>query len=94
MSTSIDILGKENVGFIDGECEGLSVRQLIYQIGKTKPKYIGMNTTYPNFSAFCELAKCIQAEFSSIKIIAGGIHAIINLGEFFNQKDFDNVLFV
>jgi len=64
----------QNVRIIDGEAEGLSVRQLMYRIMEFSPDLIGLSCTSVDFELAERLSVLIKTKFPDVRIVIGGTH--------------------
>jgi len=73
----------------DAEAEKLTSREIIEQIRKFKPDFVGIGSTTVAFHRALEVAKEIKRKFPKKTIIIGGPHVSSNVSHAMSFKEFD-----
>ena len=63
-----------DVKILDAHAEGLTIEQIIEEVGKFQPQVVGLTAMTVMISASAQIAKAIKNNNSSITTVIGGVH--------------------
>ncbi|MGM0501852.1 MAG: B12-binding domain-containing radical SAM protein [Bacillota bacterium] len=87
-----EIVGRNNVSFIDAEHLRLSPDEIAQKVMNKKIEFVGINITSPNYAIARKIISKIGAKTTK-KIIVGGPHAILDPDSIFLDKEIGKYIY-